>query len=146
MKKEKLLVKEINVLSEVISKKVSDERKRVFDEKMKKDKEYMGLLKKIEDYNKEVVKMKKLEDSFIESVKKIEKRLNLGNSYEDSSRMGSISYNGVIGSYNRESRVYCSSNNLSESVIYNRLMIENIDGDLNVNDLIDRLVKEFVGK
>jgi len=25
-------------------------------------------------------------------------------------------------------------------------MIENIDGDLNVDDLINRMVKEFVGK
>ena len=143
MKKEKLLVKEINVLSEVISKKVGEERKKVFDLKMKKDKEVVGLLKKIEEYNKEVVKMRKIEVGFCESVKKIKSRLNLGSSYDDSSRLGNISFSGVFG-YSNESKLSCSSNDLSESVVYNRLMIENIDGDLNVNDLIDRMVKEFV--
>jgi hypothetical protein len=146
MKKEKLLVKEINVLSEVIGRKVNDERKRLLDERVNGDKEYVSLMKKIDLYNKEIKKMKKLEDDFCESIRKIEKRLRLGNNYEDKSRIGYLSIVNVIGNYNKEFGVGIGLNSLYGNDVYNRLMIENIDGDLNVNDLVNRLVKEFVGK
>ena len=146
MKKEKLLVKEINVLSEVISKRVSDERKKMMDEKVGKDKEYKLLEKKVDEYNKKLKEMEKLEKGFNESIDKIRKRLNLGSGYDDISRIGNVGCNNVIGSYNKEFRVYYSNNSLSCNEVYNRLMIENIDGDLNVNDLMNRMIKEFVGK
>lgn len=148
MKKEKLLVKEINVLSNVISKKVNEERKKLLDEKVKKDKEYLGLLKKMDEYNKKLKEMEKLEKSFSDSVKKIEKRLDLGNRYEDNNRIGNLSFNDILSSsYGRkEIGVSISYNSVYESEVYNKLMIENIDGDLNVNDLMNRMIKEFVGK
>ncbi len=146
MKKEKLLVKEINVLSSVIGKKVNEERRKLLDEKVNGDKEYVSLMKKIDEYNKEIKRMKKLEDSFCESIRKIEKRLNLGNNYEDKSRIGYLSIINVIGSYNKEFGIGIGLNSIYGDEIYNRLMIENIDGDLKVDDLINRMVKEFVGK
>ncbi len=148
MKKEKLLVKEINVLSEVICRKVNDERKRLLDERVKKDKEYLGLLKKMDEYNKKLKEMEKLEKGFDEVVKKIEKRLSLGNGYDDKSKIGSLSFNSVLSSnYGRkEVFIMYSVNSVYNSEVYNKLMIENIDGDLKVDDLVNRLVKEFVGK
>ena len=146
MKKEKLLVKEINVLSSVIGKKVNEERRKLLDEKVNGDKEYVSLKKKIDDYNKEIKRMKKLEDGFCESIKKIEKRLNLGSNYEDKSRIGYLSIVNVIGNYNKEFGIGIGLNSIYGDEIYNRLMIENIDGDLKVDDLINRMVKEFVGK
>jgi len=148
MKKEKLLVKEINVLSEVIGKKVNDERRRLLDERVKKDKEYLGLLKKMDEYNKKLKEMEKLEKGFDEVVKKIEKRLSLGSGYDDKSKIGSLSFNNVLSSnYGRkEVFIMCSVNSVYSSEVYNKLMIENIDGDLKVDDLVNRLVKEFVGK
>lgn len=147
MKKEKLLVKEINVLSNVISKKVNEERKKKLESIVKKDKEYLGLMKKIEEYNKKVKEMEKLEKGFGEIVKKIEKKLNLGSNYDDKSKIGYLNWNGVIsGSYGRkEVSVNINNNCIYEYDIFNKLMIENIDGDLKVDDLINRLVKEFVG-
>jgi len=148
MKKEKLLVKEINCLSEVIIKKVNDERKKLLDERVKKDKEYLGLVKKMDEYNKKLKEMEKLEKSFDESVKKIEKRLNLGNGYEDKSKIGGLVFNNILSSsYGRKDiSISMGINSVYNSEIYNKLMIENIDGDLNVDDLINRMVKEFVGK
>ena len=148
MKKEKLLVKEINCLSEVISKKVNDERVKLLDERVKKDKEYLGLVKKMDEYNKKLKEMEKLEKSFDESVKKIEKRLNLGNGYEDKSKIGGLVFNNILSSsYGRKDiSISMGINSVYNSEIYNKLMIENIDGDLNVDDLINRMVKEFVGK
>ena len=148
MKKEKLLVKEINVLSEVIGRKVNDERKWWLDERVKKDKEYLGLMKKMDEYNKKLKEMEKLEKSFDESVKKIEKRLNLGNGYEDKSRIGGLVFNNVLSSNygKKDISIGIGINSVYSSEIYNKLMIENIDGDLKVDDLVNRLVKEFVGK
>ena len=145
MKKEKLLVKEIDVLSSEISKKVNVERRKLLDEKVKKDKEYVGLMKKVDEYNKKLKEMRKMEESFIESIKKIEKRLGLGSSW-DGNKIGYLSSNSILGgSYrNSEFGVSVSVNCLGSSEVYNKLMIENIDGDLKVNDLIDRMVKEFI--
>lgn len=148
MKKEKLLVKEINVLSNVISKKVNEERRRLVNEKVKKDKEYLGLVKKIDEYNKKLGELGKIEKSFEESIKKIEKKLGLGSRYEDISRVGYLSYNNVLNSNYRkdEFKISINSNDIWENEIYNKLMIENIDGDLKVDDLINRVVKEFVSQ
>ena len=147
MKKEKLLVKEINVLSNVISKKVNEERRKVVDEKVKKDKEYLGLVKKIDEYNKKLGELGKIEKGFEESIKKIEKKLGLGSRYEGKGRIGYLSYNNVLNSnYRRdEFNIIININDIWENEIYNKLMIENIDGDLKVDDLINRVVKEFVG-
>ena len=147
MKKEKLLVKEINVLSNVISKKVNEERRKVVDEKVKKDKEYLGLVKKIDEYNKKLGELGKIEKGFEESIKKIEKKLVLGSRYEGKGRIGYLSYNNVLNSnYRRdEFNIIININDIWENEIYNKLMIENIDGDLKVDDLINRVVKEFVG-
>ncbi len=146
MKKEKLLVKEINVLSEVIKSKIEGERKKLLDEKVGKSKEYLDLVKRVKKYNSDVEKMKKLEDGFWEDVKKIEKKFELGSMYEGKDKIGRIGYSGVIGNYSKEVRLVLEVNNMRGDDVYNRLMIENIDGDLKVNDLIERMVKEFVGK
>lgn len=146
MKKEKLLVKEINVLSEVIREKVNEERKKLLNEKLKSSKEYLDLVKKVKKFNEDVKKMMDLEDEFRKSVEGIEKKFNLGSNYENRERIGRVGFNGVISNYNKEGRLNVEVNCMSSSEVYNRLMIENIDGDLKVNDLIERMVKEFVGK
>ena len=142
MKKEKLLVKEINVLSEVISKKVNEERKKMLEEKLEKDKDYKLLMEKIKKYNVEVEKLKKVEDDLSKSVEKIVSKLGLG---FEKDKLGYLSCNRVMY-YSKEYGVNKVLNSVYESDVYNRLMFENIDGDLNVSNLIERMVKEFVGK
>ena len=148
MKKEKLLVKEINVLSEVIKDKVNGERKRMLDERVSKCKEYVDLEKRIKKFNEDVEKMKKIEEGFKEEVGKIEKKLGLGNDYGGKEKIGYLSWNSMISSYGNNSgfKVNLVVNSFYSSDVYNRLMVENIDGELKVSDLIERMVKEFVGK
>lgn len=148
MKKEKLLVKEINVLSDVIRSKVNDERKRMLDERVSKCKEFVDLEKRIKKFNEDIEKMKKIEEGFGEEIKKIEKKLGLGNEYGSKEKIGYLNWNGVIGCYggDRKFRLNVNVNSFYSNDVYNRLMIENMDGDLKVEDLIERMVKEFVGK
>jgi hypothetical protein len=140
MKKEKLLVKEINVLSEVISKKVNEERKKMLDEKLEKDKDYKLLLEKVKEFNVEIEKLRKVEKEFDKSIEKIVSKLDLG---FEKNKLGYLNCNRVMY-FSKEYGVNRILNNVYESDVYNRLMIENIDGDLNVSNLIDRMVKEFV--
>jgi len=142
MKKEKLLVKEINVLSEVISKKVNEERSKVFEEKLESDKDYKLLVEKIKKYNVEVEKLKKVEDDLSKSVEKISSKVGFG---FEKDKLGYLNCNRVLY-YSKEYSINKNVNRVYENDIYNRLMIENIDGDLNVNNLIERMVKEFVSR
>jgi hypothetical protein len=141
MKKEKLLVKEIVVLSEVISKKVSEERKKRLENLVKKDKGYVSLMKKIEEFNEDVKKLVEREEKFKSEIKSIVERLGIG--YKEGS-IGNLNYSNVFGYSKNGFSVSLNVNSCYSSEVYNRLMIENIDGDLKVNDLIDRMVKEFV--
>ena len=113
----------------------------MLDEKVGKSKEYLDLVKRVKKYNSDVEKMKKLEDGFWEDVRKIEKKFELGSMYESKDRIGRIGYCGVIGNYSKEVRLVLEVNNMRGEDAYNRLMIENIDGDLKVNDLIERMVE-----
>lgn len=137
MKKEKLLVKEINVLVDVICKKVKEERDRRLEEKMKKDKGYVMLEKKIKEFNKKVSSLRREEEMLGEEIGKINKRLG---------ESGKIGYSGVLNYYGKsnEFRINKCFDYLSSSDVYNKLMVENIDGDLKVDDLINRMVKEMV--
>jgi len=142
MKKEKLLVKEINVLSEVISKKVNEERKKMLEEKLEKDKDYKLLVEKIKKFNVEIDKLRKVEDEFGKSIEKISSKLGFG---FEKDKLGYLGCDKVLY-YSKEFSIRNSINSVYEGEIYNRLMIENIDGDLNVNNLIERMVKEFVSR
>ena len=140
MKKSKLLVKEIEVLCDVICKKVNEGRKKRLEEKVGKDKEYKMLVKKCEELVKKVEGLKKEEEELIELNKKINKKFKEGE--------GGVSYNRVIGwGYcNIGDRVGLLNKCVNRSEVYNRLMVENMDGELKVGDMVDRFVKEFLEK
>jgi hypothetical protein len=140
MKKEKLLVKEIKVLSGEISKRVDEVRKKKLKKLVEGDKEYIKLKKEVDVFNVEVVKMVKRVVEFNEKVDKIRERLKLekysgvgeGLGYIKNSCWGGNSFSLSYG-----------INSLREDKVFNRLMIDNIDGDLKVNELIERMVEEY---
>ena len=140
MKKGKLLVKEINVLKEVICVEVYKERKKRLENLVEKDESYVLLMKRIEEFNEDVKKLVEKEESFKKELKDIENRFGIGCKRGS---IGSLNYSGVFG-YGRSFNVSLNVSGCDGSGVYNKLMIENIDGDLKVSDLIDRLVKEFV--
>lgn len=137
MKKSKLLVKEIEVLCDVICKKVNEGRKKRLEEMVGKDKEYKMLVKRCDELVKKVEGLRKEEEELIELNKKVNSKFK-----------GGVSFNRVLGwGYsNVNNRVELVSKYVDRSEVYNRLMVENMDGELKVGDMVDRLVKEFLSK
>jgi hypothetical protein len=140
MKKSKLLVKEVEVLCDVICKKVNEGRKKRLEELVGKDKEYKMLVKRCDELVKKVEVLRKEEEELVELNKKVNKKLMEGE--------GGVSFNRVLGwGYsNVDNRVGILNKYVDRSEVYNRLMVENMDGELKVGDMVDRLVEEFLGK
>ena len=137
MKKSKLLVKEVEVLCDVICKKVNEGRKKRLEELVGKDKEYKMLVKRCDELVKKIEVLRKEEEELIELNKKVNSKFK-----------GGVSFNRVLGwGYsNVNNRVELVSRYVDRSEVYNRLMVENMDGELKVGDMVDRLVEEFLGK
>jgi hypothetical protein len=140
MKKSKLLVKEIEVLCDVICKKVNEGKNKRLEEMVGKDKDYKMLVKRCDELFKKVEGLKKEEEELVELNKKINKKFKEGD--------GGVIFNRVLGmSYiNVGNRVGLLNKCVNKNEVYNRLMVENMDGELKVGDMIDRLVKEFLDK
>jgi vacuolar-type H+-ATPase subunit I/STV1 len=114
---------EINVLSNEISKKINEVKYEKIKSKLEKDVDF----KKLEKLN---VEIKKLSDSINEKRKlyndislKIKSKFNINNVYLDN---------------NNEVKVVFNYNNY-----YNDLVLFNINKDLNVDDLINRVVEKY---
>lgn len=137
MKKSKLLVKEVEVLCDVICKKVNEGRKKRLEEMVGKDKEYKMLVKRCGELVKKVEGLRKEEEELVELNKKVNSKFK-----------GGVSFNRVLswGYSNVNNRVELISKYVDRSEVYNRLMVENMDGELKVGDMVDRLVKEFLSK
>jgi len=140
MKKSKLLVKEIEVLCSVICKKVDEGKKKRLEELVGKDKEYKMLVKRCEELVKKVEGLKKEEEELVELNKKINKKFKEGE--------GGVTFNRVLGfGYSNVSNMVGILNKcVNRNDVFNRLMVENMDGELKVGDMVDRLVKEFLEK
>jgi hypothetical protein len=114
---------EINVLSNEISKKVNEIKYEKIKSKLEKDVDF----KKLEKLK---IEIKKLDDSvreknklYYEIVLKIKNKFNI---------------NSVILDDNNEVKVMFNYNNY-----YNDLVLFNINKDLNVDDLINRVVEKY---
>ena len=114
---------EINVLSNEISKRVNDVKYEKIKSKIEKDVDF----KKLEKLN---VEIKKLNDSVREKNKlysdlvlKIKSKFNINNVYLDN---------------NNEIKVMFNYNNY-----YNDLVLFNINKDLNVDELINKVVEKY---
>jgi hypothetical protein len=143
MKKAKLSMKEIDALSSVISSKINKARAVEIEQRLKKDKEYLKLLKDVEIFNKEIVKFIEMEAKFRERIDSIEKKSDL--KYSSSDSIGYLSTEKVFNCFNyREYKIIPTTNILFNSEIKDKLVLKNIDGELKVDDFIDEIVKEFI--
>lgn len=132
----KLMKRELEVLSNVICKRVEEERKKVLEEKLKKSKEYLSLVKEGESIEKLVGELKKRGESVGERISVLNKKLGLGGD------KGYISWSGV--NYYSNSKVNFVVGYMNSREIENKLVLKNLEGIINVEEIVKEMIKELV--
>jgi hypothetical protein len=121
----KLSVNEMNVISNEISKRVNEKKYESIKGKLEKDSDY----KKLEKLNKEINdlnnKVKEKNKLYSEIVLKVRNKFNINNVYKDN---------------NNEIKVVFGNNNLN---VYNDLVLYSIGKELNVEELINKIVEKY---
>ena len=121
----KLNVSEISILSNVINEKLNDVKYEKIKGKLEKDVDYKKLEKLSKEINELNNKLKEKNSIYNEINLKIRNKFNIGN---------------VIKNGN-EVKVYFNNNNYNK--IYNDLMLMNIGREINVDEIIDVIVKKY---
>ena len=120
----KLSMNEMNVLSIEISKRVNEKKYEKIKGKLEKDVDY----KKLEKLNKELIdlnkKLKEKNNLYNELVLKVRNKFNINNVYRDN---------------NNEIKVVFG-NNLN---VYNDLVLYSIGKEINVEELINKVVEKY---
>ena len=120
----KLSMSEMNVLSIEISKRVNEKKYEKIKGKLEKDVDY----KKLEKLNKELIdlnkKLKEKNNLYNELVLKVRNKFNINNVYRDN---------------NNEIKVMFG-NNLN---VYNDLVLYSIGKEINVEELINKVVEKY---
>jgi len=120
----KLSVNEMNVLSNEISKRINEKKYEKIKGKLERDVDY----KKLEKLNKEIIELNKKKDEkskiYNEIVNKVRSKYNINSVYRD---------------YNDEIKVVFG-NNLN---VYNDLVLYSIGKELNVEELINKVVEKY---
>lgn len=122
----KLNVNEMNVISSVVSKKVNDLKYEKIKSKIEKDVDYKKLVKiskEKELLSKKLSEINKLNNDL---VIKIRNKFNINNVFIDNN-----------------SEIKVMFNNVNYNNIYNDIILFGIDKELNVNDLINKLVEKY---
>jgi hypothetical protein len=119
----KLSMNEMNVLSNEISKRINEKKYESIKGKLEKDVDY----KKLEKLNKEIIELNKKKDEkskiYNEIVNKVRSKYNINSVYRDN---------------NNEIKVMF--NNLN---VYNDLVLYSIGKELNVDELINKIVEKY---
>ena len=119
----KLSMNEMNVLSNEISKKVNEVKYEKIKGKMEKDVEF----KKLEKLNNEVndlnKKVKEKMNVYNELVNKVKSKYNISNVYSDNNN-----------------EIKCMFGMVN---VYNDIILYNIGKELNVDELINKLVEKY---
>ena len=119
----KLSMNEMNVLSNEISKKVNEVKYEKIKGKMEKDVEF----KKLEKLNNEVndlnKKVKEKMNVYNELVNKVKSKYNISNVYRDNNN-----------------EIKCMFGMVN---VYNDIILYNIGKELNVDELINKLVEKY---
>lgn len=132
----KLMKRELEVLSSVICKRVEEEKKKVLEGKLKKSKEYLSLVKEGESIEKLVEELRKRGDNVSERVSMLNRKLGLGGN------KGCVSWSG-FSSYG-SNKVSCSIGYVNSGDIENKLILKNLEGEVNVEEIVKEMVKELV--
>lgn len=133
----KLLKRELEVLSNVISKRVEEEKKKVLGEKLKKSKEYLSLVKEGESIGKLMEELRKRGESVGERISVLNKKLELGGN------KGYIRWSGV-NYYSSNIGVDFVVGYVSSRDIENKLILKNLGGEVNVEEIVKEMVKELM--
>ncbi len=136
----KLMKKEIEVISGVVCKKVEVERKRVMEEKLKKDKDWGKLLKEGEELDKLLKVVKGKGDEINGKIKKLNEKYKLSGG----SNNGWIGWSGINVYGNSDIKINYSSGYVMRNEVIDKLILKNIGGDVDVDKLIGELVKEML--
>jgi len=119
----KLSSNEMSVLSMEISKKVNEKKYESIKGKLEKDVDF----KKLEKLNKEIIELNKKKDEkskiYNEIVNKVRSKYNINSVYIDNNN-----------------EIKCMFNNLN---IYNDLVLYSIGKEINVDELINKIVEKY---
>jgi hypothetical protein len=132
----KLMKRELEVLSSVICKRVEEEKKKVLEGKLKKSKEYLSLVKEGESIEKLVEELRKRGDSVSERVSMLNRKLGLGGN------KGCVSWSG-FSSYG-SNKVSCSMGYINRRDIEDKLILKNLGGEVDVEEIVKEMIKELV--
>ena len=120
----KLSVNEINVISNEIVKKVNEKKYEKIKGKLEKDVDF----KKLEKLSKEVSelnkKVREKSNLYNEICKKVRNKFEIGNVYKNNEGEIKVMFN----------------NNLN---VYNDIVLSNIGKELNVEELINKIVEKY---
>jgi len=119
----KLSSVEMNVISNEISKKVNEKKYESIKGKLEKDSDYKKLIKLNNERNELNKKLSKLSNDYNDVVNKVRSKYNISNVYRDN---------------NNEIR--CMFGNLN---VYNDLVLYSIGKELNVDELINKIVEKY---
>ena len=122
----KLSMSEMNVLSNEISKKVNEKKYESIKGKLEKDVDF----KKLEKINKEINELNK----------KVNEKRNLNNELVNKVRN---KYNIMNVSIDSNNEIKVMFNNNGYNSYYNDIVLYNIGKELNVDELINKLVEKY---
>ena len=122
----KLSMSEMNVLSNEISKKVNEKKYESIKGKLEKDVDF----KKLEKINKEINELNK----------KVNEKRNLNNELVNKVRN---KYNIMNVSIDSNNEIKVMFNNNGYNSYYNDIVLYNIGKELNVDELINKLVDKY---
>ena len=122
----KLSMSEMNVLSNEISKKVNENKYESIKGKLEKDVDF----KKLEKINKEINELNK----------KVNEKRNLNNELVNKVRN---KYNIMNVSIDSNNEIKVMFNNNGYNSYYNDIVLYNIGKELNVDELINKLVDKY---
>ena len=122
----KLSMSEMNVLSNEISKKVNEKKYESIKGKLEKDVDF----KKLEKINKEINELNK----------KVNEKRNLNNELVNKVRN---KYNIMNVSIDSNNEIKVMFNNNGYNSYYNDIVLYNIGKELNVDELISKLVEKY---
>ena len=132
----KLMKRELEVLSSVICKRVEEEKKKVLEEKLKKNKEYLSLVKEGESIEKLVGELRKRGENVSERISMLNRKLGLGGD------KGCVSWRG-FSSYGIN-KVSCRMGYINRRDIEDKLIMRNLEGVINVEEIVKEIIKELV--
>ena len=121
----KLNVSEISILSNVINEKLNDVKYEKIKGKLEKDVDYKKLEKLSKEINELNNKLKEKNSIYNEINSRIRNKFNISN----------VIKNGD------EVKVYFNSNNYNK--IYNDLMLMNIGREINVDEIVNIIIKKY---